>query len=82
MNPNWQDSMRLKVRAYFAESDIMIGASGQKYIEEICGWKGNSFEDVLDFDSFTVPGTDHDSVMQPVEILEQVFVDAGGSPIR
>ena len=60
----------------------MIGASGQKYIEEIWGWKGNSFEDVLDFDSVTVPGTDHDSVMQPIEILEQVFVDAGGSPIR
>ncbi|KAL7811399.1 alpha/beta-hydrolase [Trichoderma gracile] len=79
LNPNWQDSMRLKVRAYFAETDIMIGAGGQKYIEKVWGWKDKAFEDVLDFESVTVPGTDHDSVMQSVEILEQVFIDAGGS---
>ncbi|KAL6856806.1 alpha/beta-hydrolase [Trichoderma novae-zelandiae] len=82
LNPNWQDDMRLKVRAYFAESDIMIGAGGQKYIEEIWGWKDNAFGDVLDFDSVTVPATDHDSVMQPIENLEQLFVDAGGSLVR
>ncbi|KAK1244301.1 hypothetical protein MKX07_003100 [Trichoderma sp. CBMAI-0711] len=82
LDPNWQDSMRMKVRAYFAETDIMIGAGGQQYIEDIWGWEDKAFDDVLDFESVTVPGTDHDSVMQPVEILEQVFIDAGGSLLR
>lgn len=81
-NPDWRDSMRLKVRAYFAETDIMIGAGGQKYFEEIWGSKDKAFDDVLDFESVTVPGTDHDSVMQPVEVLEQVFIGAGGSLVH
>ncbi|KAL7807899.1 alpha/beta-hydrolase [Trichoderma aethiopicum] len=81
-NPNWRDSMRLKVRAYFAETDIMIGAGGQKYFEEIWGSKDKAFDDVVDFESVTVPGTDHDSVMQPVEVLEQVFIGAGGSLVH
>lgn len=71
---------RLKVRAYFAESDAMIGKRGQKYVEEC--WRGKEdgeWQDVLDFQSTTVAGTDHDSLVQSVKALEMVFVDAGGS---
>lgn len=70
---------RLKVRAYFAESDAMIGKRGQTYVEEC--WKGKEdgeFQDVLDFQSMTVAGTDHDSLVQSVKVLERIFVEAGG----
>jgi hypothetical protein len=71
--------VKLKVRAYFAESDAMIGKKGQTYVEEC--WKGKGdreFQDVLDFQSMTVAGTDHDSITQSVKALERIFVDAGG----
>lgn len=70
---------RLKVRAYFAESDAMIGKRGQTYVEEC--WKGKEdgeFQGLLDFKSVTIAGTDHDSITQSVKVLERVFVDAGG----
>jgi len=70
---------RLKVRAYFAESDAMIGKRGQTYVEEC--WKGKEdgeFQDVLDFQSMTVARTDHDSLVQSLKALERIFVEAGG----
>ncbi|UKZ82799.1 hypothetical protein TrVFT333_010597 [Trichoderma virens FT-333] len=82
LDPNFQDSMKLKIRAYFAESDVMIGVGGQKYVEECWGWPESLFDDVIDFSSVTVAGTDHDSVMQSIEVLEKLFADAGGSSMR
>lgn len=69
----------LKIRAYFAENDVMIGVGGQKYMEDCWGRGGGSLNDVLDFDSVTVAGTDHDSLVQSIEVLEKIFADAGGS---
>lgn len=71
--------VRLKVRTYFAESDAMIGKGGQKYVEGC--WQGGQeggYLDVLDFQTMTVTGTDHDSITQSVEVLQRVFLDAGG----
>jgi hypothetical protein len=33
---------------------------------------------VLDFATRTIDGTDHDTLVQSIEVLESVFVDAGG----
>lgn len=82
LDPNLKDHMKLKVRAYFAESDVMVGAGGQKYIEECWGWQEIAFNDVMDFNSVTVAGTDHDSIMQFIEVLEKICTDAGGSLVR
>ncbi|KAL7940773.1 alpha/beta-hydrolase [Trichoderma barbatum] len=81
LDPNFQDHMKLKVRAYFAESDVMIGVGGQKYVEECWGCQKSTFNDVMDFSSVTVASTDHDSVMQNIEVLEKLFIGAGGSLI-
>lgn len=71
----------LRVCAYFAESDAMIGKRGQRYMEDC--WKGGSeggeFGDVLRFTTETVRETDHDSVVQTVEVLRKIFLDAGGA---
>ncbi|KPM42940.1 hypothetical protein AK830_g3636 [Neonectria ditissima] len=70
---------KLKVSTYFAESDALSGKQGQAYIEQC--WKGtddDGFVDVLDFETQTVFGADHDSTMRAVAVLEKVFVDAGG----
>lgn len=71
---------KLRIRAYFAETDAMIGKKGQSYMEDC--WKGSGgdeFRDMLDFTSTTVKETDHDSVVQSVEVLQQIFIDAGGA---
>ncbi|CAM1510680.1 Fc.00g010150.m01.CDS01 [Cosmosporella sp. VM-42] len=70
---------RLKVRTYFAEEDALIGKGGQSYVEKC--WRGEEegvFQDVLDFDTKTVAGTDHDTLVQMVEVLEAILVESGG----
>lgn len=71
---------KLRISAYFAESDAMIGKKGQSYMEDC--WKGtggDEFQDVLEFTATTVGETDHDSVVQSVEVLKQIFLGAGGA---
>ncbi|KAF7562251.1 hypothetical protein G7046_g1894 [Stylonectria norvegica] len=70
---------RLKVRTYFAESDALIGKQGQLYMEEC--WRGNetgAVAEVIDFETQTVAGVDHDTLVQSIETLERIFVGAGG----
>lgn len=64
---------KLRVRAYFATSDIIIGKGGQEYSESC--WRGPSpgvFDDALDFDSSTIHGTDHDALVVSVDILTRI----------
>jgi hypothetical protein len=63
----------LKIQAYFAESDVMIGKKGQAYFEE--RWRGTNgeYKDVLEFASTTVPGTDHDTLALSVDVWEGIF---------
>jgi hypothetical protein len=68
-----QSKVRLKVKAYFAESDVMIGKKGQTYFEECWKGKDGEFEDVLDFTTRTIEGTDHDTVTKSLEVLEPAF---------
>lgn len=71
---------KLRISAYFAETDAMIGKKGQTYMEDC--WKGSGgteFQDVLEFTTTTVKETDYDSVVQSVEVLKQIFLDAGGA---
>lgn len=68
------DSQKLRISAYFAETDDMIGKKGQTYMEDC--WKGSGgdeFQDVLGFTTTTVSETDHDTVVVCVEVLEQLF---------
>lgn len=62
-------SGKIRMRAYFAESDVMIGKTGQKYFENC--FKG--FEDVLDFKSATILEENHDSVAFSPEVLGKIF---------
>ncbi|ROV92131.1 hypothetical protein VSDG_07509 [Cytospora chrysosperma] len=73
---------KLRINAYFAQSDSMIGSRGQRYFEDC--WKGSSgvgdeFQDALTFRAVTINETDHDSVVQSVEVLTQIFLSAGGA---
>ena len=71
------ERVRVKVRTYFAEKDFMSGIQGQKYFEDC--WRGT--EDSLDFKASTIKFTDHDSILRSVEVLERVFLEAGGQPM-
>lgn len=62
------ETSKVKVRVFFAAEDSMIGVKGREYMD--CCWKE---QDDLDFESRIVANTDHDSVLQSIEVLESVF---------
>jgi hypothetical protein len=54
---------KLTVKAYFAESDVMIGRGGQEYFEK-CWREGNAEGDGrVRFEAKVVDSTDHDSIV-------------------
>ncbi|KAE8392932.1 Alpha/Beta hydrolase protein [Aspergillus alliaceus] len=69
---------RLKVRAYFAGSDSMIGEKGREYVEKC--WSGDigECEDALDFEAVAFPGLQHDSLVESAEVWKSIFLQAGG----
>lgn len=70
---------RLKVRAYFAESDALTGTKGQEYVARCFESQiDGPWVEAIDFAATTVPGTNHDSVIDHVATLEEIFVQAGG----
>lgn len=52
---------KLKIKTFYAESDMMIGDGGRRYFEEC--WKQPDVAAHIDFESRTIPGTDHESVI-------------------
>lgn len=79
---NTRSHGKLRIRAYFAENDVMVGVGGRKYMENCWRRQDGSLNDVLDFESATIADTDHDSLVLSVNVLEKVFADAGGSLAR
>ncbi|KAK1147330.1 hypothetical protein N8T08_001407 [Aspergillus melleus] len=41
-------------------------------------YEGGGFEDVVDFETAVIPGTDHNTVSQEIGLLERIFLEAGG----
>lgn len=75
-----QPVSRLMIRAYFAESDALVGKKGQEYVTNCFRGNGDGegSSDVVDFEAVTVAGSDHDSIIGMVDVLEEIFVQAGG----
>ncbi|KAJ5142653.1 uncharacterized protein N7515_001440 [Penicillium bovifimosum] len=72
------DGSPLGVRVFFAESDSMIGKKGQDYFENCWAQtRGRDLGGVVEFESKTVAGTDHDSLVQSAEVWESVFREMG-----
>lgn len=74
-----QTSAKLRIRAYFAESDALIGKKGDAYLTQC--FKGEArgpSSSAVDFETSTIAGTDHDSILGMVDVLEEIFVQAGG----
>lgn len=64
----------LKVHLYFAEDDSMIGRKGQAYFEKCWHQAGSGdLGNVLKFESTTIPGSDHDSLVQSAEVWERIL---------
>ena len=64
---------RLKIDAFFAASDVMIGKGGQEYFEKC--WRQEGMAGKVDFESRILEGTDHDSVLGDFRLgpLKEVF---------
>ncbi|GAB1735066.1 hypothetical protein NU219Hw_g134t1 [Hortaea werneckii] len=67
------DRAKLKVQMYFAQNDIMIGEGGREYF--LKSWKQSGVEELLDVESRTMPGTNHDTaVLDPDKgALQHIF---------
>lgn len=68
---------KLRVRAFFAESDMMIGKAGQKYFDQC--WMQNGINNSLDYESKELPETNHDSLLEDHRLgpLKSVFEEVG-----
>lgn len=75
-----QTTARLKIKAYFAESDAMSGRKGQAYLIDCFQAESGRLAGAssVDFEASTISGTDHDTIIEMVDVLEEVFVQAGG----
>ncbi|KAF7131469.1 hypothetical protein CNMCM5793_004694 [Aspergillus hiratsukae] len=60
----------VSVRTYFSATDALVGSRGQRYFEEC--WLAPGL-DGIDYVSCTVDGTAHDTVVQAVEVWEEIF---------
>jgi len=73
-----QDPSKLKIQAYFAVDDIMIGKGGQKYFnacfsKEACG-------QYIDYESSTVDGVNHETIGDPTKgVLEKLYEESKAS---
>lgn len=71
-----QSQEKLLVRIFFAESDVMTGKQGQDYFESC--WTGQeggcSREEFFNVKATKADGSDHDSVLQVAESLEELFL--------
>ncbi|CAI7622388.1 unnamed protein product [Penicillium glandicola] len=69
-----RDGAPLRVQAFFAESDSLIGKKGQAYVEK-CWHQIGDGESVgsVEFDSRVVSGSDHDSLVPCAEVWENIF---------
>lgn len=52
---------KLNIKAFFAESDFLVGVGGQKYLEDC--FAQTAVKEVIDFESSVRKGTGHDSIM-------------------
>ena len=72
---------RLRVDAFFAASDMLVGKGGQEYFEKC--WRPEGMDGKVDFESQICEGTDHDSVLVDFRLggLRKVFerIAANGS---
>lgn len=70
-------SSKLKLRVYFAASDVMIGKGGQEYFKKC--WQKGGVSEVIDFESKELPGTDHDSALidQDAGAMKIIFAEVG-----
>jgi hypothetical protein len=66
----------LKVQTYFAEEDSMSGKKGQAYFEKCWAQaEAGDLGTVLKFESTTIPGSDHDGLVQSAEVWERILKD-------
>lgn len=68
-----EGATKLRVRLYFAESDMMIGKRGQIYFSEC--WKQDSVSGAIDLESYELPGTDHETLVLDMKhgALRKIF---------
>ncbi|GAB7358380.1 hypothetical protein MBLNU230_g2450t1 [Neophaeotheca triangularis] len=76
------DGGRLRLRTFYAESDVMIGSEGQKYFDEC--WRQACVEGVVDFAAKELPKTDHESVLVDFKkgALREVFEEKQAIALR
>lgn len=78
-NTGQASTTKLRVMAFFAETDSIIGEGGREYVEKC--WKGaaGEFEDAFDFSSKKIAGSDHDGLVVAYDVWEEIVAYIHGA---
>ena len=73
------ENEKLKIHAFFAENDEMIGKGGQKYFEEC--FAAPQEQEYIEFRSHVIAGTDHNDVLAVSRGgIQKMMEEIGSSP--
>lgn len=70
---------KLKVRGFFATSDIIIGEGGRKYATKCWAGADGEFDDAFDFKGNTIQGSDHDGLVVSVDVWKEIVAEIRGA---
>ncbi|KAJ3496756.1 hypothetical protein NLG97_g2421 [Lecanicillium saksenae] len=73
---------KLRVMAFFAETDHIVGDGGRKYVEKC--WRGspNEFDDAFEFSSKTIAGSGHDALVVGFDVWKEIVSYIHGSEVE
>ncbi|OAA68847.1 alpha/beta hydrolase fold-1 [Cordyceps fumosorosea ARSEF 2679] len=72
---------KLKVMAFFAASDHIIGEGGRGYVEKCWNGKAGDFGDAFEFRSKTVAGTGHDELVVGFDVWKEIVANIRGNEV-
>ncbi|ATY64477.1 alpha beta hydrolase fold-1 [Cordyceps militaris] len=73
---------KLRVMAFFAATDHIIGEGGRQYVEKC--WKGSpgEFDDAFEFSHKTVVGSGHDELVVGFDVWKEIVANIRGAEAR
>lgn len=78
-NAEGTSAAKLKVMAFFAATDNIVGEGGRKYVEKC--WQGTpgEFDDAFDFRYKTIAGSGHDELVVAFDVWKEIVANIRGT---
>ncbi|KAJ6780835.1 hypothetical protein PWT90_00522 [Aphanocladium album] len=70
---------KLRIMAFFAETDHIVGEGGRKYVEKCWRSPTNEFDDAFEFSAKTIAGSGHDELVVGFDVWKEIVAYIHGS---